>query len=95
VTRVYANTFFAMLSGRDGLKKELEIKSIITSVFGVDDRTHLGNPFSVTRKGSDGETGTIQVPENVWVNTIKGRRSVEKIGIARIQVDQKVVVSDI
>ena len=85
----------AMLSGRDRLKKELELKSIVTSVFGVDHRTPLGDPFCESRKGSDGESGTIQVPEDVWINKIKGRRSVEKFEVARIQVDQKVLVSEI
>jgi len=89
VTRVYANTFFAMLNGRGALKDELQMKSFATSEY---NRTRLDNVFRVSKKGTDGETG-IDVPQSVWVDT-RGR-SVDMLGITKIQVDQRVVVSDI
>lgn len=82
-----------MLHGREGLKKELEIKSIVTSVLGLDNCSRAENPFP-PRKGSDGET-VIGVPPGVWTNTIKGRKSPDTFGIGQIQVDQTVVLSDI
>ncbi|KAF9649356.1 hypothetical protein BDM02DRAFT_3186381 [Thelephora ganbajun] len=94
VTRVYANTFFAMLNGRDMLKRELQRKSIITSGFGTHNQTRLGNTFQVSKKESDRESG-IEVPQSVWMDTFKGGNSVDTLGAARIQVDQKVVVSNI
>lgn len=93
MTRVYANTFFAMLHGREGLKKELELKSIVTSVLGVDNCSQAEIPFP-PRKGSDGET-VIGDPPGFWMNTIKGGKSADTFGIGQIRVDQKVVVSDI
>jgi len=91
---VYANTFFAMLNGREHLKKELGTKSIITSVFKTDDSTRLDNSFHAPRKGSDVET-SIEAPQNFWMNTLKGGKSGDKFGIAQIQVDKRVEVSDI
>lgn len=83
-----------MLNGRENLKKELEIKSIVTSVFGIDNPTQLDNPFNVPRKGSDGETA-VAVPPSIWVKTTKGRKSGDTFEIAQIQVDRRVEVSDI
>lgn len=83
-----------MLHGRENLKKELEIKSIVTCAFGSVNSIQLANPFNVPRKESDGETA-VGIPPSLWVNTIKGRRSGDTFGIAQIQVDKKVVVSDI
>lgn len=83
-----------MLHGRENLKKELEVKSIVTSAFGTDIGTRLDNPFHTQRKGSDGETA-VEVPQGIWMNTIKGGKSRDPFGIAQIQVDQRVVVSDI
>lgn len=94
VTRVYANTFFAMLNGRENLKKELEIKSIVTSIPGAD-HTRVDNPSHVSRKETDRDSDTFEGTQGIWVNAIKGRRSGDAFGIGQIQIDQKVEVSDI
>jgi hypothetical protein len=83
-----------MLHGRENLKKELEIKSIVTCAFETGNSIQMNNPFSASRKESDGETA-VAIPPSIWVNTIKGRRSGDAFGIAQIQVDKKVVVADI
>ena len=84
----------AMLHGRENLRGELEVKSIATCAFGTDNAIQLDNPFNVSRKESDGSTA-VGIPPSIWVNTVKGRRSGDTFGIAQIQVDKKVVVSDI
>lgn len=81
-----------MLHAREHLKKELEIKSIVTCAFGPYNDSQLDDPFNAPRKGSDGETA---VAQSIWMNTIKGENSGDTFGIAQIQVDKRVVVSDI
>ncbi|KAJ7578001.1 hypothetical protein C8J56DRAFT_869428 [Mycena floridula] len=39
VTKLYANTFFAMLNGRDGLKKAMTVKSVMSSAASRDRET--------------------------------------------------------
>jgi len=95
VTRVYANTFFAMLHAREGLKKELEMKSIVTSVLEIGNSNQANEPFSSSTKAADEETDTIKFARGIWMGPIKGSKTVDTPGIARIQVDQRVIVSDI
>lgn len=80
-----------MLHGRENLKKELEIKSFVTAAFGTDNRN---DPFHPSRKESNGDTA-IAVPQSIWMNTFKGGKSGDTFEMAQIQVDKKVVVSDI
>jgi len=94
MTRVYANTFFAMLNGRESLKAELQMKSFSASCLGTHGPTHLDGAFRLSKKGTDRES-QIEVPQSVWISTIKGGKSMDTVGIAQIQVDQKVVVSEI
>jgi len=94
VTRVYANTFFAMLNGREALKDELQMKSFSMSGFGTQNPTHLDHALRSSRKVPDGES-EIEIPQSVWISTIKGEKSMDTLGITQIQIDQKVVVSDI
>jgi len=91
VTRMYANTFFAMLNAREGLKEELQMKSIVTSGF----EAYNHNTFRVSKKEADEDSEATEVPPSVWMETIKGRKSADLLEAARIQVDRKVVVSDI
>lgn len=81
----------AMLNGREALKEELQMKSIVTSGFEVYNR----NSFHASRKDVDGESDATGVAPSVWMETIKGGKPAESIEVARIQVDRKVAVADI
>jgi len=95
VTRVYANTFFAMLHAREGLKKELEMKSIMASALEIGDSNHADDAFRSSKKAADEEVDVIGISRGIWLETIKGGKSGETPGVARIQVDQRIIVSDI
>ena len=87
-----------MLHGREGLKKELGVKSVAVSAFETSNHTHLDNPFhasKVSRKGINEDPDGIEASQSVWMDTIKGRNPVDAFEVAQIQVDRKVVVSDI
>lgn len=77
-----------MLHGRENLKKELEIKSIIASVLGTEKRAQSDCVFRKSKKGSDGETV-------IWMNAVKGVNSGETLEVTQIQVEKRVEVSDI
>jgi len=83
-----------MLNGREALKDELQMKSFSMSGFGTQNPTHLDHALRSSRKAPDGES-EIEIPQSVWISTIKGGKSVDTLGITQIQIDQKVVVSDI
>ena len=85
-----------MLNARNALKRELDMKSFITSGgLGTFHRTPQDNVIYVSKKGGDEEPNAIEIPQRVWMDTIKGGNSLEALGIAQIQVDQRVVVSNI
>ena len=83
-----------MLNGRDGLKKELEIKSIAASGFGTYNHTRLGGAFRIS-KGTDVEADGIEITKGVWMESAQERNSAEALRVAQIQVNHKVVVSEI
>jgi hypothetical protein len=80
-----------MLNGREGLKEELQMKSIITSGF----EAYHHNSFRGSRKEADEESDATEAPSTVWMETIKGVKSVDALGLTQVQVDQKVGVSEI
>ena len=82
-----------MLNGREGLKKELEIKSIAASGFGTYNHTRLDGAFRIS-KGTDVEADGIEITKGVWMETVQGGNSAEALGVTQIQVDHKVVVSE-
>ena len=81
----------AMLNGREGLKEELQMKSIVTS--GFEAYNHSG--FRVSKKDADVESDATGAPSSVWMETIRGSKTPDAFGSAQIQVDQKVVVSEV
>jgi len=83
-----------MLNGREALKKELRFKSIVMSASGAYDPAHLDNSFHVPMKVARGDVGELEVPPSVWMNT-KAGNTTESLGVAQIQVNRKVMVSDI
>ena len=110
MTRVYANTFcesfffdalpcssalipraVAMLNAREALKEELQIKSIVTSGFEV----YNNNSFQVSRKEADVESDATKAPSSVWMETIRGEKSTDALGVAQVQADRKAVVTAI
>jgi hypothetical protein len=84
-----------MLHAREGLKKELEMKSIMASALEIDDSNHADDAFRSSRKAADEEIDVIGISRGIWLETIKGGKSGETPGVARIQVDQRIIVSDI
>ena len=110
MTRVYANTFcesvffdvlprssalipraVAMLNAREALKEELQIKSIVTSGFEV----YNHNSFQISRKEADVESDATEAPSSVWMQTIRGEKSADALGVTQVQVDRKVAVTAI
>jgi len=53
------------------------------------------NSFHASREGADGESDATEVPSSVWIETVRGEKSADALGVARIQVDRKVVVTAI
>jgi len=92
VTRMYSNTFFAMLNSRDGLKRELDTKSFISSSFAPRSPGTLSKSFHVSRGDYNGDTEGAG-HHSVWMDTIKGGNSAESVSVAQIQVNRNVVVS--
>lgn len=84
-----------MLHAREGLKKELEMKSIAVSLLEIDDTNPADDAFRSSKKAADEETDVIGISRGIWLETIKGGESGDTPGIARIQVDQRIIVSDI
>ena len=80
-----------MLNGREGLKEELQMKSIVESGF----EAYNHNSFRVSKKETDVESDATGAPSSVWMETIRGSKTPDAFGSAHIQVDRKVVVSDI
>ena len=83
-----------MLNSREGLKRELEAKSLSSSSFGTRGPNTLGKSFHVSRNEPDGDTGGVEF-HSVWMDTIKGGNSEDLVAVAQIQVDRNVVVSTI
>ena len=71
--------------------EELQIKFIVTSGFEVYNR----NSFQAPRKEADVEGDATKDPSSVWMETIRGEKSADALGVAQIQVDHKVVVTAI
>ena len=83
-----------MLNSRDGLKRELETKSFVTSSFATRSPSTLGKAIRVSRQEHDGDTNGAEL-QSVWIDTIKGGDSTDSVAVAQIQVDRNVVVSAI
>jgi len=84
----------AMLNGRETLREEFPMKFIVASGLGSRNHDNPENISYVSREGPNGEYDATELPPS-WMNTIKGRNSADALRIAQIQVDQKIVVSNI
>lgn len=70
------------------------MKFIGVSGLGSRDHASPDNISYVLREGPDGEYNAAELPPS-WTNTIRGKNSADALRIAQIQVDQKVVISNI
>jgi len=80
-----------MLDAREALEEELQMRSIVTS----GSEGYNRNSFRVSREVADGESDATEVPSSVRMETIRGEKSTDALGVAQIQVDRKVVVTTI
>jgi len=84
----------AMLNGRETLREELPTKFFVASGLGSRNHADPENISYVLREGPDGGYNATEVPPS-WMNTVNGKNSADALRIAQIQVDQKVMVSNI
>jgi len=76
------------------LREEFPMKFILASDLGSRNHANPDNISYILREGPDREYNATELPPS-WTNTIKGKNSADALRIAQIQVDQKVVISDI
>jgi hypothetical protein len=77
-----------MLNGRETLKKEIQMGSYVPSGLGMYNRSHPGNSFNVPEGEGD------VVKQSIWTGTTKRGDSSDTMGTRQIQIDRKVVVSN-
>jgi hypothetical protein len=77
-----------MLNGRETLKKEFQMKSHARPGLGTY------NEFNVSKKEVDGEADAIEAHQSAWMDTIKRGNPINTMGIAQIQVDRRVMMSN-
>lgn len=84
-----------MLNGRDKLRREYQARSFIASGLESYNRSDLEHAFPVPKKGTDRESDAAGAPQSMWMDVIKQGSPTDSRGVAQIQVDQRVVVSNI
>lgn len=85
----------AVLNGRERLREEYRAKSYVASGLGTHNRTHPDNAFHLSKRGGDAEADAMEAQQTVWMDTIQRGDSADKMGIAQIQVDRRILVSDL
>ena len=85
----------AMLNGRERLREEYRARSYIASGLGTHNRTHPDNTFHLSKRGGDVEAVAMEAKQSMWMDTIQRGDSADKMGVAQIQVDRRIVVSDL
>ena len=83
----------AMLNGREKLRKEYRAGSIVASGLGSHNRTHPENTFQLSKRGGNVGADASDAQQSMWMDTIQRGNSADKMG--RIEVDRRIVVSDL
>ena len=84
-----------MLNGRERLREEYRARSYVASGLGTHNHTHPDNTFHLSKRRGDVEGDVVGTQRSVWMDTTQRGDSADKIGIAQIQVDRRIVVSDL
>jgi len=84
-----------MLNGRKRLREEYRARSHGASSLGTHNRTHPDNVFRLSKRVGDVEADAMEAQQSVWIDTIHRGDSADKVGVAQIQVDRSIVVSDL